>query len=390
MRDQVITEIVKIGGHPMRKKIMYLAVDVDDKSFTSCGIIGSGKQEDIIEFKTKPSVGALMGKLQKYRDENYDIKVCYEATYLGYSLYRDLTKRGIECEVIAPSSIPSAPGHTVKTDKIDSRKLVRYYKNNLLTIVHIPEEKGEHVRNLVRTRMFLARQKRDLQRHVLAACRRVGLDYKASTKLKQPAYFTQGHIQWLETELNKHKSEELKFNIKMLLSQKRQVENQLENFDDEINKIANRPEYAKKVESLACYRGIDVLSAMSLITELGDIKRFKHPSQLASYAGLDLREYSSGGRERKFRISKMGNHRIRGTVIESCQSAHRIPVLSKRLKERRKKTKPEFIEVADKCMKRLSKKSFKLIQAGKPVNKVKVACAREMLCFVWESLNKAA
>ncbi len=41
------------------EKIMYLAIDVDDKSFTACGIYSEDKQEKTIEFKSRPSVGAL-------------------------------------------------------------------------------------------------------------------------------------------------------------------------------------------------------------------------------------------------------------------------------------------------------------------------------------------
>ena len=89
-------------------------------------------------------------------------------------------------------------------------------------------------------------------------------------------------------------------------------------------------------------------------------------------------------------MSKMGNSRIRTSVVEACQKANKIPQISKRLKDRRKRTDPKYIEIADRCMKRLYKKSTRMLYAGKPINKIKVACARETLCFVWESLNLAA
>src|SRR4051812_18205245 len=98
------------------EKVMYLAIDVDDKSFTACGLYAENGQEKMIEFKSKPSIGALDAKLSKYKDQGFDLRVCYEATYLGFSLYRDIVAKGYACEVIAPSSIPQASGNTVKTD----------------------------------------------------------------------------------------------------------------------------------------------------------------------------------------------------------------------------------------------------------------------------------
>lgn len=371
------------------KKLLHLALDVDDKAFHGCGIHEEGGNEKMIEFKTKPSIGALMQKLGNFKKQEFELKICYEATYLAFSLARELKKREIHCDVIAPSSIPTRADKTAKTDKIDSRDLVQFYKNNLLKIVKIPEQTTEQIRDIIRSRMFIAEQHKSIKRHILSACRRSGMDYKASIPFKNPAYFTHSHIQWLETELNKNESKELKFNIQMLLSQMRQFEIQLSNYDKEIESLAEQPEYKESIKSLRCYRGIDTLSAMCLINELGDIKRFEHPRKLTSYAGLDLREYSSGGKQRHYSISKMGNSRIRTAAVEACQSAYRKPAISKRLKTRRMETDSKYIEIADRCMKRLHKKSTRMLYAGKPINKIKTACAREMLGFVWESLNLA-
>ena len=374
---------------PIMKKLLHLALDVDDKAFHGCGIYTKGGKEKMIEFKTKPSIGALMQKLGNFRKNGFDLKVCYEATYIAFSLARELKKREIHCDVIAPSSIPTRADKTAKTDKIDCRDLVEFYRHGLLTIVNVPEESTEQIRDIIRSRSFIAAQHKSIKRHILSTCRRVGIDYRSSVSYKNPSYFTHNHIQWLETEINKSSSEELQFNLKMLLSQMRQFETQIASYDREIEKIANRVEFKEKVKSLRCYRGIDTLSAMCFINELGDIKRFRRPRKLTSYAGLDLREYSSGGKERRYSISKMGNSRIRLTAVEACQSAHRQLAISRSLKNRRMDIDAKYIEVADRCMKRLHKKAVRLLYAGKPINKIKTACAREMLCFVWESLNLA-
>ena len=107
-----------------------------------------------------------------------------------------------------------------------------------------------------------------------------------------------------------------------------------------------------------------------------------------SFAGLDISEYSSGGVERKGRITKLGNRVLRTALIEACQSARRRPQVYATLKRRRQQTPDDFVAIADRCMSRLYKKSQGLIERGKPINKVKVACAREMTGFIWESLLK--
>jgi transposase len=105
---------------------------------------------------------------------------------------------------------------------------------------------------------------------------------------------------------------------------------------------------------------------------------------------MDLIESSSGGKEKKYRMTKMGNRYLRTMAIEASQSAFFPPTLSKALKQRRQGVDGKYIDIADRCMKRLHKKSTHLLYSGKLKNKIKVACARELLSFVWESLKAAA
>ena len=105
---------------------------------------------------------------------------------------------------------------------------------------------------------------------------------------------------------------------------------------------------------------------------------------------MDIREYSSGGKHNHFGITKHGNRYLRTAIIEANQRGYRTARIGKDLKARRKDIAPELISIADRCLRRLNKKGNRLLLAGKHPNKVKVACAREMVGFVWESLNKAA
>ena len=86
-----------------------------------------------------------------------------------------------------------------------------------------------------------------------------------------------------------------------------------------------------------------------MITEIGDVKRFSHPRQLASWIGMDIREYSSGGKHQRFGITKHGNHYLRTAFVEANQRGYRTTRISKDLKARRAHSAPEFIAIADHC-----------------------------------------
>ena len=164
----------------------------------------------------------------------------------------------------------------------------------------------------------------------------------------------------------------------------------LAEYGQHIEELANSPRYQEAVQSLTCYKGIKNLFALTMITEIGDIQRFAHPRQLMSWIGLDVREYSSGGKHHRMGITKQGNRYLRTALIEANQRGYRSTRMGNKLKARRQDTAPELIRIADRCMRRLNKKGNRLLLAGKHPNKVKVACAREMVGFVWESLNAVA
>jgi len=133
-----------------------------------------------------------------------------------------------------------------------------------------------------------------------------------------------------------------------------------------------------------------LMQQQAIITEIGDVRRFPHPRQLVSWAGMDIREYASGGKSTRLGITRQGNRYLRTALIEANQRGYRSTVLGKDVKARRAKSPPEYVAIADRCLRRLNKKGNRLLLAGKHPNKVKVACGREMVGFIWESLNQAA
>ena len=366
-------------------KIQYLALDVDESRFHGCLVPAAGPE--VVEFYTLADTGELVKKVEKIRDPASELRICYEATYLGFSLQRQLSQRGYCCEVIAPSLIPKKPGECVKTDRRDCRKLAEYYRKGLLTVVHIPDEGDEKVRGLIRSRGFLSGQLKALKGHLIACGRRMCLDYKRQTG---GVYWTQVHRDWLWKQIKALAEDALKVNLERLMLQVEHLETELRVYEDEIERLSRGEKYRDAVQALCCYRGIDTLSALTLVSELGDIRRFDHPRRLTSYAGFGIVEQSSGGRQRRYHTSGAGNRFIRTTLVEACQSVFYPPRISRALTRRREGADLRWIETADRGMVRLHRKAQRLWHAHKSKNKIKVACARELLGFVWESLRNVS
>ena len=371
----------------MKQNVIHIGLDVDDTQYHGSALNKS--TGEVLDFKCRPNLKGLLGQLDKLHKyfPGSTFKLCYEASYIGYTLQRDLAEKGYHCDVVAPTSIPSPRGKQVKTDRIDAAQLVQFYANKLLTLVAIPELEQEQDRDLIRSRQKLLEQQTELRKHIQALLRRNGRHYKVETQNK--SHWTLRHYCWLERTIETS-SGSLKVNLELLVRQLKGINSILTEYAQQIEALAKTPRYESLVQALTCYKGIKNLFALTMITEIGDVKRFPHPRQLVSWIGMDIREYSSGGKHNRFGITKHGNRYLRTAFIEANQRGYRTARITKDLKARRKSTDPEFISIEDRCLRRLNKKANRLLVAGKHPNKVKVACAREMVGFVWESLHKAA
>jgi transposase len=369
----------------MEREVLFIGLDVDSKAFH--GAVFDPRDGEVIEFSCKPTASALIQKLKRHRQKNIGIRICYEASYFGFALQRELHKAGFECAVISPNHIPVQYGSKVKTDRLDAIKLATYFAKGLLTEVFAPNEEQEGNRDLLRSRRFLMDQTSSLKRYIISICKRAGMDYRREECSSTAHYWSVRHRQWLRGAINKVSSTSWQTTLRGMLVTLDHFEGQIRFYDEEIKKLSETVNYKKGHQALICYRGIDTLVAMTLMTELISVKRFSHPNKITSFAGMDIKEYSSGGKEKKLGLTKMGNSHIRRVIIESCQYAWSAPKISKPLARRRQGVPQNLVEIATRCMNRLNKKSTRLIQKGKHKNKVKVACARETLGFVWESLN---
>src|SRR6516164_68922 len=121
------------------------------------------------------------------------VRVAYEAGPTGYGLARELSKRGVQCVVAAPSKIPRASGDRVKTDRRDADHLVRLLLAGKLHPVRVPGREEEALRDLVRAREAV---RVDLMRcrHRLSK-----LLLRHGIRFEDGRAWTQRHSDWLAT-----------------------------------------------------------------------------------------------------------------------------------------------------------------------------------------------
>jgi transposase len=161
------------------------------------------------------------------------------------------------------------------------------------------------------------------------------------------------------------------------------VDARIEQLERAIRRTATQDPYQALVARLRCLRGIDMLTALALVAEIGDFDRFKRAEELMAFVGLVPSEHSSGEQRRQGSITKVGNAHVRRLLVEAAWHARRRPKVGYELARRQRGQDALVIERAWRCQQRLYSRWQRMAGRGKPQQKIVVACARELAGFVW-------
>ena len=364
--------------------VIHIGIDVHKDSYSLCSYSFATKQSfGQTKIASKDSlVIKYVQRLQK-EQPNSEVLCGYEAGPTGFGLYRELEKTGIACVLMAPTSLPKAPGNRVKTDRLDAQELAHHLAWGTYSAVHIPTSEDEAVKDYTRMRNARVLALKKAKQNLLSFLLRTG-----RTFTEGKSYWTLMHFSWLRKQEFVDPLAQETFNeyLQEVLDQQDKVDR----YESQIEEIANREEYREKVSKLRCFRGIETHTALSLVAEIGDFSRFVTPEQFSSFLGLVPSEESSGQRERRGGITKAGNTRLRLLLIEGANSTLRSKVYgqkSKRLLARQRGNDPAVIAYADRANKRLHQVYSRLTSHGVHSNKATVAVARELSCFIWGMMN---
>jgi transposase len=317
---------------------------------------------------------AVRKQLRRWGDPRA-LRVCYEAGPTGYALQRQLASAGVDCIVVAPSLIPKRPGQRVKTDRRDARDLCRLHRVGELTAVRVPEPAEEIARDLVRAREDQTEDILRARHRLTKLFLRHGHAYRAGKN------WTENHHAWIRAQEFESPLLRTLVDHHLAVIDARLAQRAL--LDAEIAQVARSPQYADRVGRLCCLRGIKELSALTLLVEVGDFRRFASAREFMGFTGLVASERSSGERRRQGSITKTGNAHLRRILVEAAWIARARPCFGRDFQRRVAGQNPDVVQYVMQAQQRLHRRYWRIVQRERPSQIATVAVARELAGFVW-------
>ena len=316
------------------------------------------------------------------RAPNRTLHFVYEAGPCGFGIYRHLTKHGEDCMVVSPSMTPKRSGDRVKTDRRDSLGLARLHRAGELRPIYVPDDTDEAMRDLVRAREDAVAVGVQAKYRLKAFLLRQGRRYPGRDG------WTLAYRRWL-TDLSFPRAAQ-----HIALHEYRdtvdETERRLERLTEQLRQLAPTWRWAPVVGALQALRGVKFVTAVGLIAELGDLRRFRHPRELMAYLGLVPSEHSSGPSVRRGAITKAGNPHVRRLLAEAVWAYQGIPRIGRQHAYRQEALPKVVCDIAWQAQLRLTGRFRRLVARGKAKPKVATAIARELAGFVWAIAREVA
>ncbi len=368
---------------PVPGTVRYLGLDVHAETITVAIADADGSTPRLYGQipATPETIRKLVHKLG--RSAGYHLAAVYEAGPTGYWLWRFLTALDVHCIVVAPNRVPQQPGDRVKTDKRDALKLVRLHRSGDLDPITVPDAAHEALRDLVRAREQ-ALYARTHARHQLTS-------FLLRRGVRRPHGMTPWatrHRRWL-TEHVVHSPEFQPAPLALTLAE---YLHEVDHHDERLARYTAAlapasqdlaPHRRAVVHALQALKGVSLLTAVTIVSELGELSRFRRPALLMGYTGLVPKEDSTGQSIRKGGLTKTGNAHLRRIVVEAAWSYRSPAKLTPAIKARHAGQSEAVKRIAWAAQIRLHDRYKVLASRRKPMPQVIAALARELLGFIW-------
>lgn len=269
-------------------------------------------------FSQSPDVDGLVHYLHRnFPGGTYH--VVYEAGFCGFWIHDQLKEKGIHCIVVNPADVPTTDKEKKgKCDPVDSRKLARNLRNGELIGIYVPQREKVEDRSLVRTRHAMVKKQTRCKNQIKSILHFYGIEIPEALAERR---WSRKFIDWLsELQMTRASGD---VTLKTYLDELSHLRQTIAKLTKEIRRLAHTEEYAENHRLLKSVIGISTLTAMTFLTEIVDIHRFKNLDRLANYVGLVPDTASSGEKEINIGITSRRNSQLRGILIEAAWVAVR-------------------------------------------------------------------
>jgi len=286
-----------------------MGIDVSVASLSITILSGAGEPRHATIQHNRAAIESFLSRLPGCR-----IRAAYEAGCTGFWLYDTLKELGVEAIVTPPSKMLRSPGDRVKTNRRDSETLAIQLRGGLLKAVDVPSKERRAARQLVRTYRQLMSSRVQSMLQI-----RSFLEFH---HLKSPpgvsANWSGPFLHWLETlDFSAIPAGQyLRQSLDALLKLYRQLTEQVAELRKQIHQLSCSRPYQQASQLLQSQPGIGLLTATTILTEIGRVERFENSQQFSSYIGLTPSEHSTGDEAHRGHITRAGNRHIRGLLVE--------------------------------------------------------------------------
>ena len=248
---------------------------------------------------------AIEGSLQDMGIPAKEIHCAIEPVS-GWGWYGDiLEKKGVKVNLVDVYKSKLIAGTKLKNDKVDSKILAEMLRSDFLPTAYYAPKETRDLREFVRSRAFLVRLRTRIRNRVHMMLQKHGIICPWTD------LFGKAGLRWLQDQkLGEGSLTELK---SLLLFFRELTLHIVERDKACTEKVTE----SKELKILTSIPGVGAITALTMMAEIGDYKRFSHPNKLASFAGLVASSYSSGGTSRFGHITHRGSVWLRTALVES-------------------------------------------------------------------------
>ena len=235
----------------------------------------------------------------------------YEAGFSGFWAQRKLAEAGMDTIVVHPADIPTTDKQRdQKNDKRDSRKIAISLRSGELRGIYVPDEQSVKDRSVIRERMSVANSERRVKNQIKSYLMFSGIDIPEDLEKR---HWSARFINWLK----QIKIEQSDVTLDLMLQRLEKMRQLRLSALKELRVLSQNDRHKNLYELLLSVPGVGLLTAMTLMGEIIDMRRFKTIDRLYSYAGFIPSSKSSGEQERFGEMTNRKNDRLLSSLVQA-------------------------------------------------------------------------